>query len=153
MRTLLILCYLGAALTVSAQQGLGTTSLLPKSKIGTTGIPKPILDRILKTLSEASVAGIAKKISDTIVIGDQVTPIDRMPNLLPTKPSPPIYKGNNDQGFDIYESSVDKMPVLMPDSANKASLKYGSVKKIPGIYQMPAKRIYLMPRGKNLKRP
>ncbi|MEI6265339.1 MAG: hypothetical protein WCP74_09535 [Sphingobacteriia bacterium] len=31
-------------------------------------------------------------------------------------------KGNNQLGFDIYESSLDKMMVLIPDSANRASL-------------------------------
>lgn len=31
-------------------------------------------------------------------------------------------KGNNQLGFDIYESQLDKMIVLIPDSVNKASL-------------------------------
>lgn len=33
-----------------------------------------------------------------------------------------IKKGNNGNGFDIYESTVDNMPVLVPDKENLASL-------------------------------
>jgi hypothetical protein len=35
-------------------------------------------------------------------------------------------KGNNQLGFDMYESSLDKMIVLIPDSANRASLGMSS---------------------------
>ena len=40
-----------------------------------------------------------------------------MPNAITTKPLPPVYKGNNGKGFDIYESKVDNMPMLVPDSS------------------------------------
>ncbi len=35
-------------------------------------------------------------------------------------------KGNNQLGFNIYESELDKMIVLIPDSANRASLGMSS---------------------------
>lgn len=35
-------------------------------------------------------------------------------------------KGNNQLGFNIYESELDKMIVLIPDSANRASLGMAS---------------------------
>jgi hypothetical protein len=47
-----------------------------------------------------------------------------MPNAL-KKNDPNLkmkLKGNNQQGFDLYESPVDNMPILSPDSANKSSL-------------------------------
>lgn len=43
--------------------------------------------------------------------------------------------GNNKQGFDIYLSQVDNMPILKPDAQNLASLPY-AVKIIP---QVPGK--------------
>lgn len=45
-------------------------------------------------------------------------PYNGMPNAITTKPLPPVYKGNNGKGFDIYESKVDNMPMLVPDSSN-----------------------------------
>ncbi len=44
-------------------------------------------------------------------------PFYGMPNVI-TNTLPPIYKGNNKKGFDIYESSIDQMPILIPDSTN-----------------------------------
>ncbi|MDB5211535.1 MAG: hypothetical protein JWQ30_2362 [Sediminibacterium sp.] len=51
--------------------------------------------------------------------------IDNMPNAMAVQPFPSsndIYKGNNREGFDIYESRIDRMPVLKPDSVNTAQL-------------------------------
>ena len=45
-----------------------------------------------------------------------------MPNVLKGQNLGLQYKSNNGQGFDIYESGVDRMPVLMPDNANKTML-------------------------------
>ena len=49
--------------------------------------------------------------------------IDTMPNAITLPSLPPVYDGNNGRGFDIYRSQVDNMPILMPDSANAATLK------------------------------
>jgi hypothetical protein len=53
-----------------------------------------------------------------------------MPNAL-KKNDPKLsmkLKGNNQQGFDVYESPLDKMPILSPDSANKSSLGMNQLK-------------------------
>ncbi len=46
-----------------------------------------------------------------------------MPNVLtPSLVLPyksPKYLGNNGKGFNIYESQVDNMPILVPDSTNR----------------------------------
>lgn len=62
----------------------------------------------------------------TIIAGD--TSMKKAPSQIANAsvlrlPSPLVYKGNNGKGFDIYESGIDGMPVLMPDSANKNSLQ------------------------------
>lgn len=44
-------------------------------------------------------------------------PYNGMPNVILVKPIPPVYKGNNGKGFDIYEANPDRMPVLVPDSS------------------------------------
>ena len=49
-------------------------------------------------------------------------PDNGMPNAIRTKPLPPVYLGNNNKGFDMYESRVDRMPMLVPDSINAASI-------------------------------
>lgn len=43
--------------------------------------------------------------------------------------NPLTYVGNNKQGFDVYKSGIDGMPVLMPDKENAASL--GIIQKNP----------------------
>lgn len=58
------------------------------------------------------------------------SPIDNMPNAIKVQPFPSansVYKGNNGEGFDIYGSGVDNMPVLMPDSVNAAMLRLQKV--------------------------
>ncbi len=39
----------------------------------------------------------------------------KMPNVKIISVNP-LYKGHNNNGFDIYTSQLDKMPILMPDS-------------------------------------
>jgi hypothetical protein len=55
-------------------------------------------------------------------------PYTGMPNSL-TNTLPPVYKGNNNRGFDLYESPLDQMPILIPDSTN--------------VYKMPNKILKL----------
>ena len=55
-----------------------------------------------------------------------------MPNAIQVKPLPNIYKGNNGQGLDIYESPVDNMAILKPDSSsgfNMPVLKFSAPEK------------------------
>ncbi len=48
---------------------------------------------------------------------NRTIPNKTMPNGVKIIPIKPIYKGQNSMGFDIYESPLDKMPILMPDSS------------------------------------
>lgn len=72
--------------------------------------------------TDISIPSIKKNI-DTILVPNNVdskkykTSNNRMPNGI-TNTWPPIYKGNNHQDFDIYESTLDQMPILIPDSTN-----------------------------------
>lgn len=43
-------------------------------------------------------------------------PYNGIPNIITEKPSSPTYLSNNGKGFDIYQSRVDNMYILMPDS-------------------------------------
>ena len=43
-------------------------------------------------------------------------PKNWMPNAITTNPLPPVYYGNNGNGFDLYGSILDHMPILNPDS-------------------------------------
>ncbi len=45
---------------------------------------------------------------------------DSVFNVFREKLPMPRYKGNNGNGFDIYESTVDNMPLLVPDKNNDA---------------------------------
>ena len=70
-----------------------------------------------------------------------------MPNALPVKPQPNIYKGNNGQGFDMYESPIDNMVIVKPDSSsgfNMPVLKFTTPEKIvtPQTFTMPGLREY-----------
>ena len=64
----------------------------------------------------------------------------------------PRYKGNNGNGFDIYESTVDNMPLLVPDKNNDAMQPTGPSEKIPklenwykGAEQLPNYQYYRKP--------
>ncbi|MES2332269.1 MAG: hypothetical protein V4539_21855 [Bacteroidota bacterium] len=51
--------------------------------------------------------------------------IDNMSNAIAVQQFPSsgdVYKGNNREGFDIYESRIDRMAILKPDSLNAAQL-------------------------------
>jgi hypothetical protein len=154
MRTLFTLLFVATAVAVSAQNKPAPASISPKPKFGKEDVPLPILDAISRKITSAgNLTAFLKSFPDTIVIGGESAPIDNMPNAISSKAIPPVYKGNNGRGFDIYESQLDGMPVLMPDSANKASLNNGSVKKSQGVYQMPGNRLYLVPRTQNYRYP
>lgn len=58
------------------------------------------------------------------------TSATKMPNTLQGFKDNQTKIGNNGKGFDVYQSSVDKMPVLKPDAQNLATLTY-MIKKQP----------------------
>lgn len=56
-----------------------------------------------------------------------------MPNALKGQNFGLKLQSNNGQGFDVYESGIDRMPVLMPDKSNSASLGWNKTEKPPSI--------------------
>lgn len=56
-----------------------------------------------------------------------------MPNAFKGKNFGLLYQSNNGQGFDIYESDVDRMPVLMPDKTNTTSLGMNKTQNQPSL--------------------
>lgn len=62
---------------------------------------------------------------DTVIyIPQQLNAINRMPNALVINgkllQDKLILKGNNSKGFNIFESSIDRMKIIMPDSSTIA---------------------------------
>jgi hypothetical protein len=55
-----------------------------------------------------------------------------MPNALKGFHDAQQKVGNNGKGFDVYQSSVDNMPVLKPDAQNLGTLTY-TIKRLPQI--------------------
>ena len=65
---------------------------------------------------------------------------DSVFNVFRGKLPMPRYKGNNSSGFDIYESTVDNMPLLVPDKNNDAVPSTVPVEKMPKLenwYKVP----------------
>jgi hypothetical protein len=54
-----------------------------------------------------------------------LVPRNGMPNAFLTKPDQPVYKGNNGMGSDIYESRIDKMSILVPDTSFSSAMPNG----------------------------
>lgn len=90
--------------------------------------------------------GSSNTIRDTVIqpfkddLKKNQVPDYGMPNAITVKPLPPVYRGNNGQGFDIYNSQIDNMAVLKPDSSFRSNMP---VAKMPGIKQMP--RVSVLP--------
>ncbi len=72
-------------------------------------------------------------------------PYNGMPNVITQKSLPSAYHGNNNKGFDIYESRVDNMPMLVPDSSNAASLSFSTTIEETNTTRS---RFYKLPRNK-----
>lgn len=143
MKTLITL-FLLAGITVptfsqiSINLSRDTTILIPKNQ----PLYKMPADVFLKKSPKTLAPGFRKppvdpnlKKRDSIVgylysLAPKQSPIDNMPNAIRVQPFPSansIYKGNNGEGFDIYGSGIDNMPVLMPDSVNAAMLRLPKV--------------------------
>jgi len=96
-------------LIVLSSGGFAQTNATGISKLAVTG--KSFLNQITE--------------KDTFPLNknfDKLLPYNGIPNKIMVKPIPPIYKGNNQQGFDIYESQIDKMSILVPDSGFQSAM-------------------------------
>lgn len=82
-----------------------------------TGIPKPSVTgkSFLNPMTERDTFPLNKKF-------DKLLPYNGIPNVITVKPIPPVYKGSNKKGFDIFESPVDNMSILIPDSEFQSAM-------------------------------
>lgn len=84
---------------------------------------------------------------------------DKMPNALSGYVDKQQMKGNNQQGFDIYKSQTDNMPVLKLDATNLASLSNNNafvykpveVSVIPDLFIPKLNNNLNLPKPKKLK--
>lgn len=71
-----------------------------------------------------------------------------MPNAITNFKDEQRKISNNNQGFDMYLSQVDQMPVLKPDADNAATLQ-----SMTGTKQMPKFKVQLMNKPFKLLKP
>jgi hypothetical protein len=128
MKTLLTLLLIGMSTTVFAQQS--------RVWVAPSYLPKGALKDSIKAKQFKEEQ--KKQAAILQLLQGKPAPINNnMPNAIRDTP-PPVYNGNNGQGFDVYRSQVDNMPILMPDSLNAASLKMkGDAKTYPSIFIQP----------------
>lgn len=74
--------------------------------------------------------------------------IATMPNAITRFKDEQRKIGNNNQGFDVYLSQIDQMPVLKPDIDNAASLQ-----AMTGAKQIPKFKLQLMTKPFKLLKP
>lgn len=117
MKTIVWIAAMAIGTVCHAQSNEGTA----KKPVDTIGGSKPLAPRSYIDQRLTPLILDARVPHDT-VIKPSPWPPDRMPNAI-TKSIAPVYKGNNGRGFDVYESTIDNMPILMPDSANRALLQ------------------------------
>lgn len=111
MRTLLILLLLGGITTAGFSQTGYQIVTNPKNY----SIPDTVIQRYKDELKKNQVPNYG------------------MPNAIQVKPQTNLYKGNNGQGLDIYESPIDNMAIVKPDSSsgfNMPVLKFAAPEKI-----------------------
>ena len=125
MRTLLTLLLLGGLGT----SGFSQTSYTIVTNPANISIPDTVIQRYKEELRKNQ------------------TPNYGMPNAIQVKPQPNIYKGNNGQGMDIYESPIDNMTILKPDSGsgfNMPVLRFTNPEKMvnPQTQSMPGLKEY-----------
>lgn len=103
MRTLLTLLLLGSIFS----SGFSQVSYSIVTSPQTRSIPDTIIRRYQDELKKNRVPDFG------------------IPNAILVKPSPPVYRGNNGQGFDIYDSPIDNMSILKPDSSFASNMPVG----------------------------
>lgn len=147
MKTLITLFLLsGIAIPVFSQNSINlsrdTTIVIPKNQPfnkvpadaflkKTPGGPTPLFGNPPADLNAKKRDSIMGYLNS---LAPKQSSIDNMPNAIRVQPFPSsnsVYKGNNGEGFDIYGSGVDNMPVLMPDSMNAAMLRLQKIVRKP----------------------
>ena len=127
------------------QTGWGTIDIKPSDipfKDSTWRKPKTQLKKAFEMPHTNSL------LMDTVILfPKKQIPYDNMPNAIIRKAQPDVYVGNNGNGFDIYRSQIDNMPVAKPDksfSSNMPVFDYQLLPDVPAVKpQQP--RIYRFP--------
>jgi hypothetical protein len=94
-----------------------------------TQLQKPLASQYFDTLSRSSAIFKGWQLHDSLINPWQKKnpPIDRMP-VLGSMPKRFIYLGNNQKGFDVYQTMQDNMRILKPDSTFASNMP---VRKVP----------------------
>lgn len=69
-----------------------------------------------------------------------------MPNAIVTNPLPLVYYGNNGNGFDLYGSILDHMPIGKPDSSFSSKMPVAKLSYIKIPLQITPNFNYLEPK-------
>lgn len=86
-----------------------TLKIIPGSRSNLSDSNAAKIDALVKSFVQARQG----------LLNQQYIP-DSIPNAFTEKLPFPVYKGNNGKGFDLYESTMDNMPMLVPDKNNIA---------------------------------
>ncbi len=86
-------------------------------------------------------------LKETIILPKKRIPFDNMPNAIIHKTQPDIYVGNNGNGFDIYRSQIDNMPIAKPDKSFTSNMPVFNYQLLPDtpIVKPELPRIYRFP--------
>ena len=128
-----------------SQTSWGTIQLAPSNipfKDSTWLTPKTHLKKTVPLPQTGSI------LMDTIIFPKKQNPYDNMPNAIIRKSQPDVYVGNNGNGFDIYRSQIDNMPVAKPDKSFTSNMPVFNYQLLPDIPsgKMEQPRIYRSPR-------
>lgn len=105
MKTLL--CAMGLVMLYSAGSAQTNPTSIPKISVTGKSVLQPLIEKDTFPQNKSF---------------DKRLPYQGIPNVMTVKPIPPVYKGNNQQGFDIYESPIDNMSILRPDSGFQSAM-------------------------------
>jgi hypothetical protein len=64
-------------------------------------------------------------------------PYNGIPNAITTKPLPLVFLGNNNKGFDMYQSPVDNMGILKPDNSFASNMPVAKMETENNISSVP----------------
>ncbi len=146
MRILLTILLLVLVIPAAfSQTSLGTIQLAPSNtpfRDSTWLSPKTHLKKALPLPHAGSI------LMDAIILPKKQNPFDNMPNAITRKIQPDVYVGNNGNGFDIYRSQMDNMPVAKPDKSFTSNMPVFNYQLLPDVpFVKPEQpRIYRTPK-------